>query len=225
MTKTFTKVGVFILDIVMPFGPFLRKVEKSRPFKGWPELLYMVLPLTFFMYWLSRFLGEYGGMVYFLVIMPLSALVHIKLKNYHSKYDIYRTLLWYLIVIIIGFGSIWGFVGHMFLSDSVAKSIGWSIGSPFQIELAFYHLGIGIAGLLCIWYRDSLWTGVVVVKSTFLYGAAFVHIKDILVNHNYSVSNTGPVLIGDILFPSILLALLMLYAYQKNIISNSNKLG
>lgn len=225
MTNMLAKIGLFILDIVVPFGPFLRKAEKSRPFKGWPELLYMVLPLTFFMYWLSRFLGEYGGMVYFLVLVPLSALVHIKLKNYHSKYDICKTLLWYLIVIIIGFGSIWGFVGHMFLSDIVAKSIGWSTGSPFQIELAFYHLGIGIAGLLCIWYRDNLWTGVVIVKSIFLYGAAYVHIQDIIVNHNNSVSNTGSVLIGDILFPSILLVLLIVYTHQKNITGNQNKLG
>ena len=215
MTSTLPKVFQFILDIVVPFGPFLRSSEKSKPFEGLPRLLYMVLPLTFFMFWLSRLLGEYGGTIYFLLLVPLSAYTHIKIKHYHSKHDIYKTLLWYFIVVVIGFGSIWGFVGHMFLSDSVASSIGWATGSPFQIELAFYHLGIGIAGLMCIWYRDSLWAGVVIIKSVFLYGAAYVHIKDMVVHNNYSPSNTGAVLIGDIIFPSILLLLLVLYSKHK----------
>lgn len=216
MTNTLTKASQFILDIIVPFGPFLRNAEKSRPFKGLPRLLYMVLPLTFFMFWLSRLLGEYGGTIYFLILVPLSAYTHIKINNYHQRQDIYRTLLWYFIVIIIGFGSIWGFVGHMFLSDSVAKSIGWGIGSPFQIELAFYHLGIGIAGLMCIWYRDSLWAGVVIIKSVFLYGAAYVHLKDMVINYNYSPANTGSVLLGDVLFPSMLILLLVLYSRSRH---------
>lgn len=215
MTSTLSKAFQFILDIIVPFGPFLRSSEKSKPFEGLVRLILIVLPLTFFIFWLSRLLGEYGGTIYFLLLVPLSAYTHIKIKNYHEKYDIYKTFLWYLIVIIIGFGSIWGFVGHMFLSDSIAQSIGWAKGSPFQIELAFYHLGIGIAGLMCIWYRDSLWTGIVIIKSIFLYGAAYVHINDIIVNRNYSPSNTGSVLIGDILFPSILIALLVMYERSK----------
>ena len=133
MVNTLLKASQHILDIIVPFGPFLRSSEKSKAFEGLPRLLYMVFQLTFFMFWLSRLLGEYGGTLYFLLLVPLSAYTHIKIKNYHQKHDIYRTLLWYFIVIIIGFGSIWGFVGHMFLSDSVAKSIGWATGSPFQI--------------------------------------------------------------------------------------------
>lgn len=215
MANTLVKASQFILDIVVPFGPFLRKAEASKPFEGLVRLILVVLPLSFFMFWLSRLLGEYGGTVYFLILVPLSAYTHIKIKNYHLKKDIYRTLLWYFIVIIIGFGSIWGFVGHMFLSDSVAKSIGWATGNPFQIELAFYHLGIGIAGLMCIWYRDSLWAGVVIIKSVFLYGAAYVHIQDMMINHNYSPSNTGSVVIGDILFPTILIFLLVMYSREK----------
>ncbi len=215
MHNLLVKIGQGALEIVVPFGPFLRKVDKSEPFKGLPELIFIVLPLTFFMFWLSRIFGSYGGTLYFLVLVPLSAYTHTRIKNYNSKYHSYRTYLLYFIAVIIGFGSIWGFVGHMLLSDSVASSIGWGTGSPFQIELAFYHLGIGIAGLMCIWYRDNLWAGVVIAKSIFLYGAAYVHINDMLVNHNYSPSNTEAVLIGDILFPSLLILLLILYEKSK----------
>lgn len=216
MQKILKKAPGLFLDITVPFGPFLRDAEKSRPFLGLPSLIYRVLPLTFFMFWLSKFTGDYGGFAYFLILVPLSAYAHITHRNYTSKAEIYKTILQYFIVVIIGFGSLWGFVGHMFLSDNVASSIGWDEGSPFQLELAFYHLGIGLAGLMCIWYRDSLWAGVVVVKSVFLYGAAYVHISDILVNQNFSQSNTGAVLVGDIVFPSILLVMLVLSSKTKS---------
>lgn len=49
-------------------------------------------------------------------------------------------------------------------------------------------------------------------KIDFSYGAAYVHIKEIIINQNYSLSNTGSVLVGDILFPSILIFLLVIYS-------------
>jgi hypothetical protein len=32
-------------------------------------------------------------------------------------------------------GGIGGFFGHVFISDSVAESIGWPTGNPFQLEV------------------------------------------------------------------------------------------
>jgi len=48
-------------------------------------------------------------------------------------------------------------------------------------------------------------TALVVSKSIFWYGAAFVHIKDMVIAENYALSNIGIPLIGDIIFPTILL--------------------
>src|ERR1700735_1995527 len=43
----------------------------------------------------------------------------------------------------IGVGFILNFVMHSFFGDYAAKTIGWA-QSPFQLELAFCSLGIGI---------------------------------------------------------------------------------
>jgi len=43
------------------------------------------------------------------------------------------------------------------MSDTVAASVEWQLGSPFQRELASYHLGLGCAGLSCLWIRDRFW--------------------------------------------------------------------
>jgi len=121
----------------------------------------------------------------------------------------------------------------------VALDIGWSAGSPFQTELAFTQLGFGIMALMCIWKRDSIWIGLIYAKALFLFGAAGVHIWDIIVNHNLSYAkalflfgaagvhiwdiivnhnlshgNTGTILfVNDLLLP--LMAIILLHIYLK----------
>jgi len=202
--KTLSKV----LDILVPFGPFLRRTEKGKIFNNWTNLLLHVLPLTFFIYWLFYFIPFVGGLIYFLILVPLSARKHIELSKLSNNLEKNKIYLWYLTVVIIGFGGLWSFIGHTFMADSVAMQIGWSTGSPFQIELAFYTLGSGLAGILAIWLRGHMITSLVVTKAVFWYGAAYVHIQDALLNQNYSYLNIGKPLVGDILLPTIFLLLL-----------------
>jgi len=173
-------------------------------------MLWQIIPLTFFIHWLST-LVPYGSLIYITLFTFLAALIHIELKKVESKEDKIIIMLWYFVVIIGGFGSLRNFVGHFFLSDMVAESIGWQKGTPFQIELAFYHLGVSIASLLAIWLRKNLIIGIAIIKIIFGLGAAYVHFKDIVENENYSPSNTGVVLAGNIVMPLIFIFLLILF--------------
>jgi len=65
-------------------------------------------------------------------------------------------LLWFL-VILVGLGSLYAFMGHAFAADEVARSIGWPTGNPFQFEAALHDLAIGILGVLCFWLRGDFW--------------------------------------------------------------------
>jgi hypothetical protein len=51
----------------------------------------------------------------------------------------------------------------------------------------------------------------VIALSVWWPGAAFVHIKDIVVSRNYAPNNAGVTVYMDILVPLILIALLMYY--------------
>jgi hypothetical protein len=117
-------------------------------------------------------------------------------------------LLQYFVVILIGFGGLWSTTGHLFMADWVASQIGWPTGSPFQTELAFATLGLSLAALLAIWITDHLITAVVVAKSVFLLGAAYVHLVDAIAHANYSPLNIGTPLVGDLVYPALLLTLL-----------------
>ena len=206
--QRYTAVMQTLLDTLVPFGPFLRKVDQTKRYANWQSLLLRVLPVTFFMHWLFGFIPVVGPLMYSLLLVPLSAWLHIRLKEITSEPEKYRIYLWYFVVIVIGFGSLRGFIGHFFLSDMVASGIGWETGSPFQIELAFYHLGIALAALGSIWRKEEFWIPIIIVISVFLSGAAYVHIADIVLNNNVSPLNTGSVLIGDIVLPTVFLYLL-----------------
>ncbi len=115
------------------------------------------------------------------------------------------------LVLSVGIGSIWAFIGHAFISSQVAANIGWAPGSPFQLEVAFANLSIGVLGILCYWIRGNFWTATVISSSIFLLGAAYGHIINMLQFANYAPGNAGAVLYMDIIGPIILIALLIVY--------------
>jgi Family of unknown function (DUF6790) len=199
---------MILIDLLVPFGSLLRKVEGQKPFYSWQELFWRSIPQTFFVYWLFSFIPVVGTNAYSLIVVPIGAYLHIKEKGISDSTDKKSLVLWYFVVIVIGFGGLWGFIGHTFLADTVAQNIGWLINSPFQTELAFYHLGFSIAGLLTIWLKGHMITALVLSKSVFWYGAAYVHIRDIIIHKNFSPLNVGAPLISDIILPTLLLYLL-----------------
>ena len=100
-------------------------------------------------------------------------------------------------------------IPHILVPDRIANYIGWQTGSPFQIELGFASLGIAILGILSIWLRGWFWVAPAISRSVFLFGAAFVHIREIIGRGNFSPGNAGPVLFFDISVPLLVLGLLL----------------
>jgi hypothetical protein len=115
----------------------------------------------------------------------------------------YSLLLW-LLVIKIGLGGLWAFLGHYFKSDEVARYIGWPEGNPFQKEVAFANLALGTCGLLCLSFRGDFWLATIIFATVFLVGAFTVHVKSQRESGNKEPGNAGPVFFADILVPLVL---------------------
>ena len=64
-----------------------------------------------------------------------------------------EAFLSYYMLFPIGISNLINFVFHVFFGDTAAKFIGWD-NSPFQAEVGFASLGVGIAGVLA--YKGSL---------------------------------------------------------------------
>jgi hypothetical protein len=116
-------------------------------------------------------------------------------------------LLWW-IVVTIGVAGIVGGLFHLFDGASIAREIGFTRGDGgFQAEVGFGDLALGVAAVLCIWFRDRYWLAILVVATISLWGDAFGHIHQEIVNDNHDPDNTGPVLYADIVVPLVALAL------------------
>lgn len=101
-----------------------------------------------------------------------------------------EVLLIFLFGLGMGGSGIAGFFAHFFLSDLVAESIGWEAGSPFQLEIAFANLAMGILGIIATSRRDGFREASVIAAATFSFGATIVHIMDILATGNLAPGNT-----------------------------------
>jgi hypothetical protein len=128
-----------------------------------------------------------------------------------AKTPVIETLLVYFLVINVGISALFAFIGHAFSSKKVAEYIGWPAGNPFQLEVAVTNLSFGILGILCFWFRDGFLLATVIGFSIFAFGAAFVHIRDIIKNNNRSPGNAGLPLYSDIIKPVVCIGLLIPY--------------
>ena len=108
----------------------------------------------------------------------------------------------------LGVCFVYNFVMHVFFHGMAARFIGWS-DSPFQLEVGFASLGLGLAGLLAI--RKELWlrVGVIIISNTFLWGAAGGHLYQLFENHDFAPGNAGVMLWTGLLQPIISVALLV----------------
>lgn len=110
----------------------------------------------------------------------------------------------------VGVIGIWAFIFHVFFSELASSSIGWA-PSPFEFEVGVANLGMGVAGLLAPWFRRQYSIAVGIMISCFSWGAAYGHVHQMIVAHNYAVDNAGPIFWTDMLIPAVLWILLAVW--------------
>lgn len=131
-------------------------------------------------------------------------------------------LVWW-VVVTIGVAGIVGAGFHLFDGPGIAREIGFTRGDGgFQTEVGFGDLALGVAAVLCVWFRDRYLLAVIVVASISLWGDAYGHIHQEVVNDNHDPDNTGPVLYADILFP---LVAIVLYAARERLVRGTASPG
>ena len=112
----------------------------------------------------------------------------------------------YLLAISVGANGLGGAIGHLFLSDLIAEGVGWPTGSPFQLEMGFANLLIGVLGIMSISRRDGFRTAAIIATTILGVGATSVHIWDIAATGNLSPGNTI-INLGNLLDPVLLIGL------------------
>jgi hypothetical protein len=139
----------------------------------------------------------------------LLAALHVRLDAGASdrlrKAEVY---LVYLFVLGVAGSGLSGFFGHVFTPDVVAESIGWPTGSPFQQEMGFANLALGVLGLIAARRGDGFRDATVIAVATLGIGATLVHVTDIVQAGNLAAGNSIQN-VGNLLKPAALVAVLV----------------
>jgi hypothetical protein len=152
---------------------------------------------------------------FFFIVSLIVAAVHLyRDRQPRTGRRMVEVFLLWLLVINVGIGSVFRFIGHTVFADRAAASIRWPADNPFQTEVAIANLAFGTLGILCYWFRSEFWTATVFGSSVWMLGDAVGHIYQIIVAQNYSPNNAGAALsFNDIGIPLILIALLVYHRY------------
>lgn len=110
---------------------------------------------------------------------------------------------------VVGMAFLCNFVFHTFFGELAASLIGWD-DSPFQGEVGYASLGFALLGFFATFSTGSVRVGAVLAITPFLWGAAAVHVIDLIESGNFSPGNAGFILWLDILLPVVGIVLLVL---------------
>src|SRR5215470_8268765 len=116
--------------------------------------------------------------------------------------EVAEAFLSYYLLFAIGINNLINFVFHVFFGDIAAKFIGWE-NSPFQAEVGFASLGVGIAGVMAFRASSPFRVATLIPPWAFSLGAAGGHIYQMIAAHNFAPGNVGLVLPIDILMPIV----------------------
>jgi len=146
----------------------------------------------------------------FLILILLASALHLVIdRRSLTRVRVLEIFILWSLVIGFGVAGVVGFLGHTFMADEIAASIGWPAGNPFQQEVAFANLAIASLGLLAFRFRDSFWLTAIVAGSVFYIGAGIGHVHQIYMYGNFAPNNAGMVLIYDLALP---VAIMLMYA-------------
>ncbi|WP_188193560.1 DUF6790 family protein [Nonomuraea sp. SYSU D8015] len=144
--------------------------------------------------------------------LAVAALVHTLVDGAPARRTRHRVIELWLLWFVAGGGVLAMFGGLMHIgpyAPQIADSIGFA-RSPFQWEVGWADIAVGLIGLLSIWNRGSFMTAAVIALAVLYWGDAAGHIMQWVAHDNTAPYNIWTIP-TDILQPLIAVVLLILY--------------
>ena len=139
-----------------------------------------------------------------ILAIGVPAAIHMRAAGHRDRSRRSEIVLMYILGVSGAIGM-FNAVMHTVFADDVAASIGWPAGNPFQTEVGFANLAIGMIGFACFW-RYDFWLPAVDRQVRLRLGCR----PDACAGHrptgNVASNNAGPILAWDFLLPVVMIA-------------------
>lgn len=125
----------------------------------------------------------------------ISGIAHIITgKQPVTFFSVSEILLLYQFVITFGLCGVIGLVVNILLAKKNARKTGWPHG-PFQYKYGFTQLGLGVFGIMAIWFRGYFW--IAALLNMYLYGLSglYTHTREMMINKKPDANNVSNIVI------------------------------
>lgn len=146
------------------------------------------------------------SLVLFFASLLIPFLQILFIDKYFRFQNIPEILLKYALFFNVGCLFIVGSAGQFLYAPEIAAGVGWG-WSPFQYELAFSELGLGIVGLLAPLFRKGFWLATIIASSVWLMGGSAVHLYSLWYEGNAAITTANFVIIWNIVIAFWLIGL------------------
>jgi hypothetical protein len=132
----------------------------------------------------------------------------------HTRKNLSRAenFLSWLLLLSIGFTSLWAGLYHTLWPQTAAAFIGWQ-SSPFQFEMGVSDITLGIVAMMAFWRTLEFKSAVVMWVTIEFAGLTYGHFHQLASAGNSHAGNAG-ILLGLTIIHVVLLPLLLFLAFK-----------
>lgn len=106
------------------------------------------------------------------------------------------------VIYMVGWAGVGAGISHLVFGRKISASIGWA-PSPYELEVGFADLAMGITGLLAGSYGKEYWLAAILVSSIFRVGCGIGHVRQMIQARDFAPNNTA-VLFVNFVVPAVL---------------------
>lgn len=147
--------------------------------------------------------------MWFLVLWLLGLIsggIHLYMLGFPGEMsEISRVLLLHQFVVTFGLVGVIGYVVNIARADQTAKMLGWP-GGPFQVKYGFSQVGLGVMGIMAIWFQGNFWVGVLVTMYIYGLSGLWSHTYVMIKNRKVDGDSIGN-LIMDVVYQTFITVL------------------
>lgn len=78
-----------------------------------------------------------------------------------------------------GIIAVGGFIMNVLYPKKTADQLGWAT-SPFQVKYGFAQVGLGVMGVLSIWFQGNFWVGTLVTLYIYGLSGLWTHTQEVM---------------------------------------------
>ena len=110
----------------------------------------------------------------------LTAIVQLALLGFPAdQVVIFKTLLLHQFVVSHGIIAVGGFIINVLYPQRTAAQLGWPSG-PFQVKYGFAQVGLGVMGVLSIFFQGNFWAATLVTLYVYGFSGLWTHTQEVV---------------------------------------------